>query len=92
MNKQRLKTKTVLPDERLQAFRNDMLEVLSRHAGDLPADQMLSVAAYFVGQLIALQDQRTMTPDQALGLVSDNIELGNEFQLGLVAGPAAGRA
>lgn len=85
-------TKSELPTARLMEFRNDMLDVLSKHAGDLQANQMLSMAAYFVGQLIALQDQRTMTPAMAMDLVSINIEKGNQFQLGELTGAPAGNA
>ena len=39
---------------------------------------MLAGASQIVGTLIALQDQRKMTPDMALAVVQANIEAGNQ--------------
>lgn len=71
-----MKMKVVEPGPAHQAFRNDMVETMRKHQ-HLPPDQMLAIAAYFVGQLVALQDQRKMTPQMALAVVSENIEAGN---------------
>lgn len=48
---------------------------------DMPAQEILAITAQFVGQLIALQDQRIMTPDQAMQVVGQNIEIGNQAAL-----------
>ena len=48
-------TKTFKPDAASLAFREDMLQILDKHAGSLSADKMLSLAAYTVGQIIAMQ-------------------------------------
>lgn len=69
--------KSSSPSAAHQAFRDDMLTVLRRHGGSLSAQEMLAVAAYTVGQLIALQDQRTMTAKMAMDVVTANIEAGN---------------
>ena len=44
----------------------------------MPAQEILAIVSQFVGQLVALQDQRQMTPDQAMQLVGQNIEIGNQ--------------
>lgn len=60
------------------AFRNDVLELLGKHAGTLPADQMLALACHLVGQIIAMQDQRRFTAETVMTLVNANIQLGNQ--------------
>lgn len=69
--------KNVEPTNAQKAFRHAMLDVMKAHGADLPADQLLAVAAHLVGQLVAMQDQRTMTPRMAMDVVSMNIERGN---------------
>lgn len=85
--------KTALPDDKMIAFRTDMLKVLNDHSGDLPADVMLSVAAYTVGQLIAMQDQNKFTTDMVMALVTRNIEAGNKQAMDdFINQPTAGSA
>lgn len=48
---------------------------------DMPAQRILAIVSQFVGQLIALQDQRKITPDAALQIVQENIEIGNAAAL-----------
>lgn len=71
-----IKMKSKMPSAQHQAFRDDLIAALRKHER-LKPDEMLAVAAYFVGQLIALQDQRSMTPAMAMELVATNIEAGN---------------
>lgn len=59
-------------------FRNDLVAVLKKHGDTLTAPEMLALASHLVGQLVALQDQRTVTPEMAMKLVADNIEQGNQ--------------
>ncbi len=81
------------PTEDFEGFRQDMLALLHRRLGTLPADQMLAVAAYMVGQLVAMQDQRTLTPAMAMQIVSANIEKGNrDVIVALRDAPVGGRA
>lgn len=84
--------KSYAPDAASHAFRTDLLDLLRKHSGDLPADRMLAIAAYSVGQLIALQDQRKMTPTMAMELVSENIQTGNQHALDEVTNKTAGSA
>lgn len=72
--------KSFKPTKEQTAFRDEMVAVLRKHE-HLRADEMLAVASYFVGQLIALQDQRKVTPSMAMELVASNIEAGNQHAL-----------
>ena len=53
--------------------------------GDAPARELLAVAANLVGKLVAMQDQRTMTPAEAMEIVAMNIEHGNKQVLDQLA-------
>ena len=77
--------KSKKPSAAHEAFRNDMIATLRKHQ-HLAADELLAVAAYFVGQLVALQDQRRMTPAMAMQVVASNIEAGNQHAMAEVAG------
>lgn len=57
--------------------RDAMLAVIRKEAADMDAIEILAIAAYTVGQLIALQDHRTVTPSMAMDIVAKNIEAGN---------------
>lgn len=70
-------------------FRDDMVALMRKHQA-LPADELLAVAAYFVGQLLALQDQRRMTPEMGLQIISSNIEAGNAQAIAQSLGTPAG--
>jgi hypothetical protein len=48
---------------------------------DMPAQRILAITAQFVGQLIALQDHRKITPEMAMQIVGENIEIGNQAAL-----------
>lgn len=61
-----------------QAFRADVSELLKRYAGKLDATEFLAVTAHMVGQIIAFQDQRTVTREIAVDIVISNIGLGNQ--------------
>jgi hypothetical protein len=56
---------------------NDLTELLRKHAGHVSAIEMLAIAANLVGKLVALQDQRKVTPAMALKIVGMNVEVGN---------------
>lgn len=48
-----MKTKTKNPTIDHEAFRNDMVAVMDKHAGALDASEMLALAAYTTGQIMA---------------------------------------
>lgn len=68
------------------AFR-DICALVNKHAADMTALELLAIAANMVGKIIALQDQRTTTPEMALKVVGENIELGNKQALHEVSRP-----
>lgn len=55
----------------------DILSLVNKHASKLSAAELLAVAANMVGKLVAMQDQRKMTPSRAMEIVAKNLELGN---------------
>lgn len=72
-----MRTKLTPPSAGHLKVRDAMLAVIRKEAADLDAIEILAIAAYTVGQLIALQDQRTITPSMAMEIVAKNIEAGN---------------
>lgn len=72
-----MKTKTKSPTPDMEAFRNDLLDVLRKHAGALDASDMMALAAYTTGQIMAMQDARKWTPALAMEVIAKNIEAGN---------------
>lgn len=79
------------PAPHLEAARVKLLEVL-RSFGDAitPAEQ-LALLSFLVGQVLAMQDQRTVTPDTGLELIHANIKEGNMVAIAvLMMAPGAG--
>jgi hypothetical protein len=74
-----------------EAFYQDLVKLMDRHAGKMDALAMLGIAANMVGKMIALQDQRRHGPDEIMTLVAKNIEEGNQQAIAMVASPK-GRA
>ena len=72
-----MKEKVVIPTSTHQEFRRKLLALLDDHAGKLDALEMLAISAHVVGQLVAMQDQREVTPQIAMACISRNIEQGN---------------
>lgn len=70
----------------------EIVALVKKHAGHLQAQEMLAIAANMVGKIIALQDQRTMTPAMAMEIVARNIEIGNEQARAELLGKQAGSA
>ena len=67
---------TVQPTSEHVAFMDDLKAALGRHTS-LTGMEMLAIASQFVGNLIALQDQRAVTADTVMDMVAKNIEIGN---------------
>lgn len=72
-----MKTKQKQPTVDHAAFRDDLIAVMNKHSGHLDGTEMLALAAYTTGQIMAMQDARTMTSDMALTIVTKNLEAGN---------------
>lgn len=62
----------------------ELAALLKKHAGHLSSLEMLAVAANLVGKLVAMQDQRKVTPETAMEIVARNIEMGNAQVLALL--------
>ncbi|MGC9368683.1 MAG: hypothetical protein ACP5DX_03990 [Paracoccaceae bacterium] len=80
-----------MPTAKHKQLREDLIAALGKHE-DVPGEEMLAVTSYLVGQIIAWQDQRKITPAQAIELVQMNIAQGNQDALSELLGPAKGRA
>jgi hypothetical protein len=86
-----MKMKSTPPSPQHAAMRDELIAVIRKYGAHLRADEILALAAYTVGQIIALQDQRTMSPAMAMEIVAANIEAGNQHAMSEVAsagGPA----
>lgn len=59
------------------ALRESMLDAMKDAGDSVTPMEQLAVAAYLVGQLIALQDQERVTPEMAMALVEANMQAGN---------------
>jgi hypothetical protein len=55
----------------------DLCVLVNKHADALTAVQLLAIAANMLGKLVALQDQREVTSQQAMEIIARNLELGN---------------
>lgn len=60
----------------------ELLSMLDRYGkltggSEYSKQHLLALASYAVGQIIAMQDQRTMTQDLAMKIVTANITAGN---------------
>lgn len=85
-----MKSKTPTPQQ--LAYRKALEEAMRAHGTTLDATELLPVTAHLVGQLIALQDQRTMTPSMAIELVQTNMEQGNQEVLAGLLNETGGHA
>lgn len=72
------KTKLFSTDARHVTFKRDLEKLLRKHAGRLPADHLLAIAAQVLGMIAALQDQRKFTPEMVMAMIADNIQKGND--------------
>jgi hypothetical protein len=72
------------PSSELISFMTELKAVVARHKALGPV-QTLAGVSQLVGTLIALQDEETMTPEQAIAVVEVNIEHGNRSTLAELA-------
>lgn len=70
-------TKLVSTSPDAENCRQAMLAAMRPYADKLGKPGMLAVASALVGQIIALQDQRTMTNAMIVEIVQRNIEYAN---------------
>lgn len=86
----KMKTVPVSPDA--EACRQALVAAIRPYADVLGAQGMLAVASALVGQLIAMQDQRTMTQAMAMEIVARNIEGANQEVLDGLRNSTSGHA
>lgn len=55
----------------------DLCKLLDKHKDEVTPLELLAIASNMVGKLVALQDQKKVTPNEAMRVVSRNIEIGN---------------
>lgn len=77
-------------DQAKRAVMMEMKRQADLHA--LSQEDVLALCAFMTGAVIAGQDQRKMTPRQAMALVSLNIEAGNRAAIDVTLGETKGRA
>lgn len=87
-----MKTKITEPSPAHLAYRHALEQAMRDHGTTLQAQELLAVTSHLVGQLIALQDQRVMTPAMAMQLVQSNIEQGNREVLENLLNSTGGHA
>ena len=56
----------------------DLCKFVNKHADKLTPLELLAIAANMLGKLIALQDQRKISPAMAMEIVVKNVEHGNK--------------
>lgn len=83
---------SVANDSAHREMHRRIVRFLADITSEMPAVEVLAIAAHIVGQLIALQDQRVMSPNQALDLVASNIDLGNAAAIRELKTKTAGSA
>jgi len=79
-----MRTRTKVPGPEHHALRNELLNVARRYGDKINAEEILAIVAHLCGQLVALQDQRTMTTERAMQLIGKNIEQGNAEVIALM--------
>lgn len=70
----------------------DLAKLLQKHIANVSALELLAIASNLVGKLVAMQDQRVISPKSAMELVAKNIEAGNEHAVRELRDSIAGRA
>jgi len=87
-----VKTKSVGINEKHLRFRKGLEGALRDGGADLQADEILAVTAHFLGQLIALQDQRKYDSEMVMALVIENIQQGNSEAVAKLQNETGGNA
>jgi len=75
-----------------EAAFQELSKLLMRHSAKVSALDMLAIAANMVGKIVAMQDQRVISPASAMEVVAKNIEIGNEQMLKSIRDDIAGRS
>lgn len=84
--------KRIAPSQEMKAAREALITAMQPHADLLGGENMMAVLAYTLGQIVALQDQRKLSPDRCMAIISGNIEQGNQDAIAQWLGSPEGRA
>lgn len=76
--------KTTRTSPRHEELRRALIEAM-KPFDDIPSVEHLAILAALIGQMMALQDASKYTSAQLIGMISNNIELGNANALTAVA-------
>lgn len=74
-----MRMKSYEPGPQHKALKDGLDALMRKHGEKLSDQEILALMSQFVGMLIALQDQRILTPSQAMEIVASNIEIGNRL-------------
>lgn len=61
-----------------EAAYQDLCAIVNKYADKLSPIELLAIAANMTGKLAAMQDQRSISPDYAMEVISRNLEYGNK--------------
>jgi hypothetical protein len=87
-----MRGRSIQPDARHEAFLAELKAALGNSGKDIDAAELLAISSQFVGMLLAMQDQRTMTIDRAMATIERNIEIGNHTAIEANLGRPEGAA
>ncbi len=79
--------KRLEPSEKHKQIRDALLDLMRKEMAETPADEILAIVSYTVGQLVAMQDATKCTLDVAMEIVATNIEAGNQDAIKEAAKP-----
>lgn len=85
-----IKSKAIEPKH--NELKNDIAGVLKKYEKLLDAQEILAITAQIVGMVIAMQDQKKITPAMAYEVVAQNIEAGNRAIIEDLLNSAGGSA
>ena len=72
-----MKTRLQVANPEHEIAYQDLVALVRKHAEHLSSMEMLAIASNMLGKLVAMQDQRTVTPAMCMEIVAQNIEEGN---------------
>lgn len=87
-----MKMKSAMPSKGAVACREAVIAAIQPFKAQLSGMEILAILSYTLGQIIAMQDQRTVTKDMIWELVGANIEAGNAHVIGELAEKSEGSA
>lgn len=85
---------TYAEQERIMSAKTRLLDGLKVELanGEISKPEALALFAHVTGMIVAMQDQRDMTPAQAMDVVVRNIEAGNASAIEQMLGDLSGSA